>query len=88
MRVAFTSAADLALRHFPVTDQVGILHNIQEAVQMCETGNCRKLGRLRKMPGMYRIVCGDHRAIGCRFGDTFLVTDVLRRHEKTYRFLR
>lgn len=88
MRVAFTSAADLALGRFPTDTQVGILHNIQEAVQMCETGTCRKMVKMRREPSMYRIVCGDHRAIGCRFGDTFLVIDVLRRHEKTYRFLR
>lgn len=87
MRVAFTSAADLSLARFTEAEQVRILENIQEAVGMCETGNCTKLVKLRKAPH-YRIVCGKMRVIGDRYHDTFIVVDVLRRNEKTYRFLR
>lgn len=86
MRVAFTPGADLALARFGQNEQITILHNLQEAVQMCETGNCTKLTKLTRIPHLYRVVCGDFRVIGTRFNNDFLVTDVLRRNEKTYRF--
>lgn len=88
LRVAFTPAANLALAKFGDSEQLAILMNIQEAAQMCNNGNCYKMVKLRKVPHMYRIVCGRNRAICTRFGDTILVVDVLRRHEKTYRFMR
>lgn len=88
MRVAFTPGANRALARFVQADQVDILHNLQEAVQMCDTGNCAKLTKLTRIPHLYRIVCGDFRVIGTRFNDDFLVTDVLRRNEKTYRFYK
>jgi len=87
LRVAFTSAASLALAQFDEDEQMAILLNIQEAVQMCD-GNCYKMVKLRKVPHMYRIVCGKSRAICTRFGDCVLITDILRRNERTYRFMQ
>lgn len=88
LRVAFTPAADLALAQFGEDEQVAILMNIQEAVKMCNRGSCHKMIKLRKVPGLYRIVCGEKRAICSRFGNTVLIMDVLRRNERTYRFMR
>lgn len=88
LRVAFTPAASLALARFTEVEQLAILENIQEAVKMCSNGSCHKMIKLRKVPHMYRIVCGRCRAICTRFGDTVMITDVLLRNERTYRFMR
>ena len=88
LRVRFTPKANCALSCLGEDLQLALIYNIQDAVRMAGAGRCQKLTKLRKVPGLYRIKCGDMRVFCTRFHDTLLVTDVVRRREGTYRNLR
>lgn len=88
LRVRFTKKADDALAGFNEAHQLDILYNIQEAARMGAVGRCHKLAKMRRIPGMYRIVCGERRVFCTRYGQTLLITDIVRRREKTYKELR